>query len=216
MTRFLTAPPTRLVFVALLLCLGCSDPDPTKPPPVPPASNLEWSFEGSTSGWTATNWEVSGDRAYLGTRSLRTKSYSTEEDHCGSHFYVYPFCELVLDSGVDLTDCADASFEYWQVLAYESDGGASQPYPPCQWEGPNFDAWIEVSLNGGAWQRVQTYGHSYNRQNWERVTVPLGAFVGPGSRDVKIRLRFRGGATRRITNCWWIIDAVRISKTSSL
>ncbi|MBU1700303.1 MAG: hypothetical protein KJ970_03665 [Candidatus Eisenbacteria bacterium] len=200
-----------ILVIWLLLGCGGSDHEPsgsTGPSDPPPTCNFLFDFESGIEGWQASGWSRASDDAYVGAFSMTSASYTRPERHCGEQLYFYPDRELILTSGIDLSECSSATMTFWHKLRVQSIRGVSTPF--CQWEDGRMQ-WctVEISLNGDPWITIDSFGFDRVVNGWTKVRIPLDSYVGPGSSNVRLAFRMAAGYSQW-TNCLWRIDRIEI------
>jgi hypothetical protein len=195
----------------IALGLGCGDDGGTGPGSKDESGDCSYvyDFEKGLEGWEAENWSRQGTSRYSGSYAVTTSGPTSEEYHCGEWIYFYPTRRLEMGEGIDLSNCASATLEFWHRLHLQSILGIEGYI--CQWYGGSSQ-WctIKLSLNDGPWEEIKSFGDGVvSIGNWTKVTIPIDDYVGPGSTDVRISFRISAG-TSMWGICSWDVDLVSV------
>ncbi len=139
--------------------------------------------ESGAGGWTAqAPWAITTEAALSGTHSWT--------DSPGSNYSSNRDLSLTSPS-FDLSGLEGTELSFHHLYDLES----------------GFDiGWIEVSANGGPWQRLDGYARTGFDTQWSRVEIDLAVLDGVADARVRFRLITDGGTV----DDGWHIDDIRV------
>ena len=139
--------------------------------------------EGGVGGWTAqAPWAITTEAALSGTHSWT--------DSPGGNYLSNRDISLTSPS-MDLTGLEGARLTFQHLYDLES----------------GFDiGWVEVSADGGPWQRLDGYARTGFDTEWQAVDLDLSVLDGVADARVRFRLVTDGGTVAD----GWHLDDIRV------